>query len=336
MLYFVGFTFAQDTTLTITNDGNVGIGLTNPAKKLHVVGSLQLDKVGGELARLILRTAAQGDPGRYGILFSNNLLAPFLGDDIGNQTYAFYSKWGNVREYDAVLQIHGKAEGSWGNVLRLTHDGTDGIIETDTGDMIFNPDGTAEVNVAGFTGNAPAVASGLEIHGAPGYDAAIGIDNGDTQWSITNWTDNSLSFIKVSGSTFTPFRIQNNSFTNAIVIGENGVGIGKDNPVGMLDVDGAIYQRGNQLHADYVFEDDYQLESIDDHAEFMWTNKHLRAIPKAQKDDKGREIVEVGSHRKGIVEELEKAHIYIHQLHDRINELEATLEKVSEKLAVDH
>ena len=335
LLCIVAYAFAQDTTVTITSDGNVGIGLTNPAEKLHVVGSLQLDKVGPELGRLVLRTAAQGDPGRYGILFSNNLVAPFLGDDIGDQLYAFYSKWGNVRQYDAVLQIHGKADGSWGNVLRLTHNGTDGIIETDTGDMIFNPDGTVRVNIAGFAGGGTTTTSGFEIKGAPGYDAALGLDNGAQRWSIVNWSDNHLRFVKVTGTTFTPLTIQNNSFSNAIVIGENGVGIGKDNPAAMLDVNGAIYQRGNELHADYVFENDYQLESIDEHADFMWTNKHLSAIPRAQKDDEGREIVEVGAHRKGIVEELEKAHIYIDQLHNRINKLEAALEKVAAKMEAD-
>lgn len=43
----------------------------------------------------------------------------------------------------------------------------------------------------------------------------------------------------------------------------------------------------------------------------MWKNKHLKAIPKAKVDEEGREIVEVGAHRKGIMEEREKAHIYI-------------------------
>ncbi len=79
------------------------------------------------------------------------------------------------------------------------------------------------------------------------------------------------------------------------------VGIGTTSPQGKLDVNGSIYQRGSQLHADYVFEDNYKLESIREYAEFMWKNKHLKGIPKAWVDDQGQEIVE----------ELEKAHIYI-------------------------
>jgi archaellum component FlaC len=86
------------------------------------------------------------------------------------------------------------------------------------------------------------------------------------------------------------------------------------------------------LHADYVFEPNYQLETIEDHAEFMWKNKHLKAIPKATVDESSRQIVEVGSHRKGIVEELEKAHIYIEQLNNRIKSLEETVEKLAIRL----
>ena len=113
------------------------------------------------------------------------------------------------------------------------------------------------------------------------------------------------------------------------------VGIGTEDPQGKLDVNGTIYQRGSVLHADYVFEPGYQLESIEEHADFMWKNKHLKAIPQAKVDENGRQIVEVGAHRKGIVEELEKAHIYIDQLHNRIKTLETKLEELASKIDVN-
>ncbi len=112
------------------------------------------------------------------------------------------------------------------------------------------------------------------------------------------------------------------------ILDAGNIGIGTTSPNGKLDVNGSIYQRGSSLHADYVFEPGYQLESIDEHSEFMWSNKHLAAIPEVKTDETGQEIVEVGAHRRGIVEELEKAHIYIEQLHERMSMLEAKLLKL--------
>jgi hypothetical protein len=116
------------------------------------------------------------------------------------------------------------------------------------------------------------------------------------------------------------------------IIGDSGrVGIGTASPAGTLDVNGSIYQRGVSLHADYVFNPAYKLESIEEHSAFMWENKHLKAIPEAKVDENGLELIEVGSHSKGIVEELEKAHIYIEQLHAKIAEMEARLNKLEVK-----
>jgi hypothetical protein len=110
------------------------------------------------------------------------------------------------------------------------------------------------------------------------------------------------------------------------------VGIGTTNPTGKLDVNGSIYQRGGVLHADYVFEPDYKLETIEEHSDFMWQKKHLPAMPKMQKDENGREIVEIGARSKGVVEELEKAHIYIEQLNKENKELRANLATLKARL----
>ena len=128
----------QDTTLTITSEGKVGIGITIPLQKLHVAGGAQFDKVGPE-GRLILRSVKRNDPGRFGIRFLNNEIGTFEGEDIGNQIFGFFSGWGWTRQYDAVIEIHGKSTNNWGKYLRLTHDGTDGFVSTDAGDIILNP-----------------------------------------------------------------------------------------------------------------------------------------------------------------------------------------------------
>lgn len=157
-----------------------------PDIKLHVEGSAQFDKVGPALGRLILNTVSPGDPGRYGIQFSNNTLAPFLGDDIDDQQYDFYSAWHHTRTYDAVINIHGKSTSDWGRVLTLTHDGDDGRISTDQGNLLLDPQ-------AGFVGiGTDAPLANLHVEGN-------GIVNGTTQGltvaanSRNNITNNSYA-----------------------------------------------------------------------------------------------------------------------------------------------
>ena len=105
------------------------------------------------------------------------------------------------------------------------------------------------------------------------------------------------------------------------------MGIGTSSPAGTLDVNGAIYQRGGVLHADYVFEDGHPVETIEEHARQMWAERHLPAIPAAERDQAGREVIEIGRQNRGLLEELEKAHIYIEQLNTGLQKQQTLLDK---------
>jgi hypothetical protein len=115
------------------------------------------------------------------------------------------------------------------------------------------------------------------------------------------------------------------------------VGIGTTTPAGKLDVNGAIYQRGGVVHPDFVFEPAYQLETIEEHEAYMWENKHLPAVGKGRYDEQGRSIIEVGKQSASILEELEKAHLYIAQLNTELKnerlEKERSMAELDERLA---
>jgi hypothetical protein len=104
-------------------------------------------------------------------------------------------------------------------------------------------------------------------------------------------------------------------------------------PVFTITNDGRILQRGTQIHADHVFEPDYELESIEEHTAFMTREKHLSAVPKARRDEKnGQDIVEYNSLMRGLLEELEKAHLYIAKISEVVKEQRKALAMLSARV----
>ncbi len=170
----------------------------------------------------------------------------------------------------------------------------------------------------------------LTVRGFGNNSELIGLKNNADQekWHL-NLKGGGISFTETGVADFRLF------------LKEGGnVGIGTGNPQWKLDVNGAlfvngaIHQEGTRLHsADYVFEEGYDLQSIEEHAEFMWREKHLPAVGAGDKDGQGREYVEYGSRMRGILEELEKAHIYIEQLNDKIKSQQEEMENLKAHMA---
>ena len=281
----------QDTTLTITSNGNVGIGTTGPGEALHIDSGNILINSENEQEIRIRRTGiiGSGDFARENPAFR---LGRIIGAGDGSPAFrVLYSDDGPNESTQEVPVFVFDNKGIVASVKQTVGSHFEGFIHEEAQPL--------------FRLNSfPA----MQLEFGPG-------GNTETDVIIRRANANTLTILTGGNE-----RLRIDSSGN--------VGIGTTDPQGTLDVNGSIFQRGALLHADYVFEPDYQLESIEEHAEFMWKHKHLKAIPKAKVDAKGREIVEVGAHRKGIVEELEKAHIYIEQLHKRIKIMEVRLAKL--------
>jgi hypothetical protein len=96
-------------------------------------------------------------------------------------------------------------------------------------------------------------------------------------------------------------------------------------PVLRIDGSGAIIHRTTTIHADHVFEREYPLESIEEHAAAMTSQKHLAAVPPTQRDTDGNIIVNYSSLLRGLLEELEKAHLYIARINDVVKKQQESL-----------
>jgi len=103
-------------------------------------------------------------------------------------------------------------------------------------------------------------------------------------------------------------------------------------PVLRIAGNGAIIHRTTTIHADYVFDPDYQLESIEEHADAMMSEKRLSGIPQRQKDESGQSLVDYGSFMRGLLEELEKAHLYIARLSNQLKSQQDELSRLSTRL----
>ncbi|MEM7586977.1 MAG: hypothetical protein AAF560_26535 [Acidobacteriota bacterium] len=229
--------------------------------------------------------------------------------------------------------------GAVDNLLRVGID-TLGAMATDTVSIGSTTTGDANLQVQGSALIDSSVGIGTISPAAELHVQTTGTDHADLYleaggqiWDLRSNGVNSVFTIKNITSNTNPFKVQPDAPSNALVVDAHGIGINTAHPSGALDVFGAIYQRGAQLHADYVFEPDYELESIADHAAFMWANKHLPAVPPRRVDENGLEVLEVGAHRQGMLEELETAHIYIEQLHRELEALKQTVRDLAAQVA---
>jgi len=103
-------------------------------------------------------------------------------------------------------------------------------------------------------------------------------------------------------------------------------------PVLRIGGGGEIIHRTTLIHADYVFEPEYELESIEEHAAVMTQEKHLRGIPRPQKDETGQTVVDYGSMMRGLLEELEKAHLYIAKISQVVKNQQKELSVLSARV----
>ena len=79
---------------------------------------------------------------------------------------------------------------------------------------------------------------------------------------------------------------------------------------------------------DRTFSRDYEVESIEEHAAYMWENQHLWGVGPTPEGDP----INLSKKTTGILHELEKAHIYIEQLHNRLETKDGQIQEVLDQV----
>jgi len=199
--------------------------------------------------------------------------------------------------------------------------------------------GTASPNL-GNVARALTVATPNYTNGTTEFAALelAGAQSSDIAFGVVRFYNKGLVLAQISGARDGADNVGSLRFNTGTsgALGERmritatgNIGIGTAAPSAKLHVQGDVLVGGN-LHVqgaccgpDYVFDPSYRLASIDEQSVYMREHRHLPAIGPARTTADGRAEIDVFQQSKGMLEELEKAHLYIDALHREIETLKA-------------
>lgn len=163
-----------------------------------------------------------------------------------------------------------------------------------------------------------SVSATLQVFKSTNSSAGTAVFKGTTHYSHFHYGTNEDTYIRggKDGS-----HIVLNDIPNG------NVGIGVYPSAYKLEVNGTTRSKEVIVEtgwADYVFEENYQLRSIDEMEAFVKKNKHLPNIPKASEIENNG--LKVGETNKAMMEKIEELALYIIQLKKEIDILKAKID----------
>jgi hypothetical protein len=281
-------------TIITPNGGNVGIGTTAPANKLTVFSNFYgIEHTDGSVR---LSTFLNSGGGWVGTL--------------SNHPLNFYTNDGAA-------------------AMTITTGGGVGINNT-------NPTPGYYLDVNGYIKSQQNISTGFVAHTTGGTNAwaRYYVRTNSQSWLIGSSQNFIGNQLYIADETFnhTRFSIQPN---NGLIwmSTTTGVGINTSNTAGyMLAVNGKIHSTELVIEtgwADYVFEKNYKLRSLNELEKFIQQNKHLPNIPSAKEIEKNG--LQVGDVQKRMMEKIEELTLYVIEQDKQIKKMESTISELIKK-----
>jgi hypothetical protein len=338
----------------LTCDGNIGIGTTSPAHKLHVqqdIASLMRCAFYNDASGTYQTDIAIGKSSASNTLFlgvhylngtnafiDNRSQGPLLfknsGSDLMTLTTSGYLGIGRTPSYQLDVNGHSRvtgytigADGSGSIKYLFTHDGGDSYINSGkfgigTPTPTYKLDVYSSANdniIRAFTGGAGAWfyahSNTSKYYGMRLYSSSATLN-----WTVGSAGYDDFSISNGDGSTNRYFNIK----TDGTVL-INTTTATYDSRYKLI-VNGAIgttevYVKASSPWPDYVFGKGYKLLPLKELDHYIEQNKHLPNMPSAE-DVKKTGSVNLGEMNGKLLEKVEELTLYIISLEKRISELE--------------
>ena len=312
--------------MTILGNGNVGIGTTNPVAKLDIVGGdWDLDS---------------GNPGdlRIGNSAANAFRIGVATGGGGAGTARMYSQGGSLmlgtnnvpRLTITTAGNIGVGTTNPGNKVRIVGDAssTQNVLSVSNAyvgsvDVRAVEGFSTTTNGYGYGGYFEGGYRGVRANGQGGSYAGLVIGLGASSYGTTG-TRTGLFARATGGSTnWAGYFAEGNVYiTNELRIGSGASGGATGYKVA---VDGKIMAEGvrvqlSQDWPDYVFDDTYQLMSLEDLETSIDLNKHLPDVPSASQIK--TEGIDLGKMQTIMMQKIEELTLHMIEMHKRIEALE--------------
>jgi len=273
--------------------------------------------------QLTANDSTNGGANKFSIDDIDNSRTPFTVTAGARNNSIFVNNTGRVGFGTATPSVDLHVVNGNSPTLRLDQDGSSGFTP-----QVWDVAG----NEAGFFVRDVTNGSQLPLRIIPGADSnAIVIGANNDVGMGTDTTPDENLHLRGSGSvairlesTDAPYPIRLNLNPTFDVFRITFDGSGRPTQF-QLDEDGNVIIPGTitttgscATPCDGVFGEDYELLPIEQNAAFMWQNGHLPSVGATPESGQ----YELSSKVLSMLTELEKAHIYIEQLHSRITDLE--------------
>jgi hypothetical protein len=244
---------------------------------------------------------------------------------------------------NGIVLSNGYAQTS-GYLFRLLHSTTSVMtVPAATNNIIIN--GTSDDGVNKLQVNGSISTTGFKMNTGAGAGRVLTSDaNGVASWATAQTgiggssVENGISFntttqkIELGGTLLKSTSIDQNTF-NLIFSGTGNIGIGTATPSEKLAVNGNIITKKIRVTqtgwADYVFDKDYELPTLQEIEEYIKKYKHLPEVPTTQEvQEKG---VDVGDTQVILLKKVEELTLYLIQQNKQIEQLKKELTELKKK-----